>query len=134
MNSPCFSNKTECVFQSTGHSEKHAQEQASVLRQNVSRMGFYQHRVGLLSHLNGTYTIQMLVFCSPGQNVEALCSLFLLTVEVTPETPNLKQIVREYAPLDAMSQSIQALSVIADMMKLTMTTKVFGLVVTCTFT
>ena len=140
MRSPCFSSMTECVFKSTGHSEEHAKNLALVLGQCATRMGFPVHRVTLSRGLNNTCTISLLVLCSHGQDYEPLHSLFLLTVgvpqfvKVTPETPDSTTIVRECASLDAISQSLQALSVIADRMKLTMTSNVVGLVVVCTFT
>ena len=140
MRSPCFSSMAECVFESTGHSEDHAKNLAPVLRLYATRMGFHVNRVTLLPGLNDTCTISLLVLCFSKQDVRPLHSLFLLTVgvpqfvKVTPETPDSVQIVRKCASLDAIPQSIQALSVIANRMKLTMTTKVVDLVVTCTFT
>ena len=106
-------------------------------------MGFPVNRVTLSPDLNGTCTIALLVLCSPEQDVEPLHSLFLLTVGVpsfvkvppgTTGTPDSTTIVLECVSLDTIDQPLQYLRDIANRMRLTMTTDVVGLVVTCTFT
>lgn len=140
MQSHCFSSMTQYVFESSGHSNEHAENLAPVLGQYASFLGFRFHRVTLLPDLNATCTISLSVLCFPNQDVEPLHSLFLLIVgvpkfvKVTPGTPDTTTIVRECASLDAIPQSLPGLSVIANRMRLTMTTDVAGLVITCTFT
>ena len=134
---------TKLGFESSGHSRLHAEKLQLVLRRHATLMGFPVNGVTLLLGENETCTITLWVLCSPEQDVGPLQSLFLLTVgvpsfvEVLPRTtgtPDTTTIVLECVSLDTIFQPLQYLRVIANRMRLTMTTDVVGLVVTCTFT